>query len=202
MAEKQNIQELLLVKPDFIGFIFYEQSTRNATDKLDGDLLNNFPADINKVGVFVDASIEFIIHQQKKYSLDFIQLHGSETPAFCATIKALKFKVIKAFSVNEIFDFTTLNDFEPYCEYFLFDTKGKYAGGNGVKFDWNILATNPINKTFFLSGGVELSDIEQIKNLKSQVNNFYALDVNSKFETAPALKNIGQIAVLKNAIEY
>lgn len=196
MRESQNIKDLLKFAPDYMGFIFYEKSPRNASEVLDENILMHFPQTTLKTGVFVNASLEFINEKIEKFQLDALQLHGNESPEFCKQLKINNIQIIKAFSVDETFDFGQLTDYENAVDYFLFDTKGINHGGNGVKFNWKILETATINKPFFLSGGVDLEDMEEIQLLKSKVKNFFALDVNSKFETSPGLKNVDKIEKL------
>jgi phosphoribosylanthranilate isomerase len=197
MRDDQNIKDLIVLKPDFIGFIFFERSPRNVGENLNTELLLSFPSTIKKVGVFVDATIDFIKEKRGKYKLDYIQLHGHETPEYCHQLSTLNYQLIKAFSVNEDFDFSTLKAYESSCEFFLLDTKGKNPGGNGLKFNWVILEKAKINKPFFLSGGIELEDIEKLWTFNFGLSTLYAIDINSKFEKAHGLKDIEKIKKLK-----
>jgi phosphoribosylanthranilate isomerase len=196
MRDSQNIADLMQLSINFMGFIFYDKSPRNAGNNLDVDLLLSFPKIIKKVGVFVDAETEFITNKVNEYKLDFLQLHGHENPYYCQSLHKLGFKIIKAFSINESFDFSTLEAYNPYCEYFLFDTKGKNLGGNGLKFDWTLLNQYKLTKPFFLSGGIELSDMSEVTKLKEKHGSFFAIDVNSKFEISPGLKDVAKVKKL------
>jgi phosphoribosylanthranilate isomerase len=109
--------------------------------------------------------LEEIITKIKKYDLNLIQLHGNESVAFCESLKDEKVKIIKVFSVNDDFDFSILEPFETVCDYFLFDTKGKLPGGNGIVFDWKVLEKYPSTKPFFLSGGIGIDEIQSIQEL-------------------------------------
>jgi len=200
MREEQNIADLLALKPDFMGFIFYDKSPRNVADLLNQELLISFPTETKKVGVFVNATLKFIKEKKEKYGLDYIQLHGHESPEFCYQLLAINYHIIKAFSVDEDFDFGTLAAYEQFCDFFLFDTKGKNPGGNGKKFNWNILENNAIRKPFFLSGGIELEDMATIQSLQTRIPNLFSLDVNSKFEISAAVKDISKIRILKEYI--
>ena len=182
MKFPENILKVGALLPDFMGFIFWEKSSRY----FDGEI-PRLPKYIKKVGVFVDESIENIQSKIEKYNLDCIQLHGTESVEFCQKLKELPIEIIKVFSIKDNFNFEILNVFESVCDYFLFDTKGKLPGGNGTTFDWNLLKKYPSNKPFFLSGGI---GIEEIKLLKIMNLPVYGIDVNSKFETEPGLKNI------------
>lgn len=194
MRDKANLAQLVELKPDFIGFIFYDKSPRFVGDLLDENFVRSIPKPIKKVGVFVNSNPDYILRIVKKYDLQFIQLHGHETPDFCRNLKSRGVNVIKAFSIDEAFNFGTLNNYKPHCDYFLFDTKGQSLGGNGIAFDWKILERYQYSdKPFFLSGGLSLENISQVKDLGIKV---YGLDVNSKFETEPALKDIEKLRQL------
>lgn len=187
MKYPKNIEEISSLNPDYMGFIFWEKSKRN----MDIESIPEIPETINKVGVFVDASINEISTKIKQYQLQTIQLHGNETVNFCKNVKKLGVDVIKAFSVNSEFNFNTIKEYVPFVDYFLFDTKGKLPGGNGITFDWKILEQYPFYKPFFLSGGIGKTEIDAIKKfLKTDVaKNCIAIDVNSRFETKPGLKS-------------
>jgi phosphoribosylanthranilate isomerase len=181
MKFSENILKVGSLLPDFMGFIFWEKSSRY----FDGEM-PILPQTIKKVGVFVDESIEIIQSKIEKYDLDCIQLHGTESVAYCQKLKEIPIEIIKVFSVKDNFDFEILNNFESVCDYFLFDTKGELPGGNGTTFDWNILKKYPSIKPFFLSGGIGIEEIKLLKEINLPV---YAIDVNSKFETESGLKN-------------
>ncbi len=193
MRDTANLAELLELKPDFIGFIFYDKSPRFVGESLDEEFIKNIPKTSKKVGVFVNANPDFILRQVKRYDLQFVQLHGNETPDACRTLKSRGVNIIKAFSIDEAFNFNTLNNYNPHCEYFLFDAKGSQPGGNGVTFDWNTLKRYQNDKPFFLSGGLSLENIEQVAELGIKI---FGLDVNSKFETEPAFKDIEKLRQL------
>jgi len=195
MKYRENIQEIAALQPDYLGFIFYEKSKRNFNG-----IIPKIPNQIKKTGVFVDATKEFILEKVKKYNLKIVQLHGDESVDFCKEMKQNNVEVIKVFSVGEIFDFEQVKAYENVCDYFLFDTKGKDKGGNGITFNWKLLDSYSSKKPYFLSGGIGL---EEAKNLKifldSEVSkNCVAIDVNSKFEIKPGLKDIEK---LKNFIQ-
>lgn len=182
MKYPENILEVSQLLPDYLGFIFYEKSSRY----FDGEI-PEIPKSIKKVGVFVNETLEEINSKIKKYKLDLIQLHGKETSEFCQNLKKSTIEIIKVFSVDDNFDFSELEPFENVCDYFLFDTKGKLHGGNGIIFNWQILGNYKSKIPLFLSGGIGIDEIEKIKQLNLHI---YAIDVNSKFEIKPGLKNI------------
>lgn len=204
MKYPENMLEIAELKPDYLGFIFWGKSSRF----FDG-LLPNLSKSIQKVGVFVEATLGEILEKVDRYDLQMIQLHGSETVNFCKELKGttdklnqVQIKIIKAFSIDSEFDFEKLNEYETVCDYFLFDTKGKLPGGNGTAFDWNLLVNYNLSKPYFLSGGIGLQEITNIKEfIKSDISkNCIAIDVNSKFEIQPALKNEKELSLFKKLL--
>lgn len=203
MKFPENIQEIADLQPDFLGFIFYENSVRNYTENLIGSISES----IKKVGVFVNERHEKIIKTIQKYDLNMIQLHGKETESYCLELinqlnhNQLNTKIIKSFSVDDYFVFQILNDYQ-MVDYFLFDTKGILPGGNGTKFNWKILEKYHLEKPYFLSGGIGLDDVSSIKEfLKTPASKYcYALDVNSKFEIEAGLKNKEKIQQFKTQL--
>lgn len=187
MKYHENIVEISALHPDYLGFIFWKKSIRN----MDVDSIPKIQPSIKKVGVFVDASIDEIKTKVNLFQLDIIQLHGNESIAFCKELKKLNIEIIKVFSINNFFDFSILKDFIPQIDYFLFDTKGKLPGGNGITFDWKILENYPYEKPFFLSGGIGKTEVDAIKDFfQTEVaKKCIAIDVNSRFETKPAYKS-------------
>ncbi|MDR0873190.1 MAG: phosphoribosylanthranilate isomerase [Prevotellaceae bacterium] len=197
MKNPQNIQDLVKLNPDFIGFIFYEKSPRFCGKELQN--LDFVPKNIKKIGVFVNESTDKILEIAKKYGLDGVQLHGNETPEMCKTIKAQHFLCIKAFSIAESADFAQTKAYEGVADYFLFDTKthltpnpspqerGVY-GGSGQKFDWAILNDYQGNTPFLLSGGISADDAGNIRKITHPL--FFGIDINSKFEIEAGVKNV------------
>lgn len=192
MRENENIQQLVELQPNYIGFIFYSQSKRFVQENFQ---LSELPKDIQKVGVFVNENREFIKEKIKQYELDCIQLHGDESADFCQEMKKFS-TVIKAFGLDENFDFNQLENYKSVCDYFLFDTKTSEYGGSGKSFDWNLLKQVKTEVPFFLSGGISLESISEIKSYLDELPFLYALDVNSRFEIKPGLKNIEKLKIL------
>lgn len=192
MKNPENIVEAAALLPDFMGFIFWKPSPRFFSGNLP-----ELPKSIQKVGVFVDAEFTEIINKVQQYKLDFIQLHGNESPDFCESLQKENLKIIKAFSVGIAFDFTILKAYESVVDYFLFDTKGDAPGGNGQSFEWGILDIYNSPKPIFLSGGIGLESIENLQKLNIPI---FAVDVNSKFETSPGQKNIPFLQQFKNQL--
>lgn len=194
MREPENIHQLVEIQPDFIGHIFYEKSPRFVGEN---ELINEDES-INKVGVFVNESEDIILKKVRQYNLDFVQLHGNEPVELAESLKRSGIKVIKVFSVINTMPKEDIAAFENSVDYFLFDTKTKSYGGSGHKFDWSILKEYNSKVPFFLSGGIELDDLEEIKSLN--ISQLFAIDVNSKFEVSPGLKNIEQLKILKSRL--
>lgn len=187
MKYPENISEISALQPDYLGFIFWEKSKRNMTL----DSIPELHETTKKVGVFVDASIQEIATKINQYQLDIIQLHGNEPVIFCKNVKKLGVEVIKVFSIDSSFNFSVVKEYVFAVDYFLFDTKGKLPGGNGITFDWNILENYHYNIPFFLSGGIGNTEIDGLKEfLKSPAaKKCYGIDVNSRFEKKPGIKN-------------
>ena len=187
MKYQDNIKQVAALQPDYLGFIFYEKSARN----FDTKLIPKLPKSIKKTGVFVNADINFVEEKINKYNLQAVQLHGDESPEYCKKLKSKSIEIFKVFSIKDEFNFDVLKPYEDACDYFLFDTKGKLPGGNGYTFDWNVLNNYPSTKPFFLSGGLGVNEVEDIKHFfNSKASKYcYALDVNSKFEIEPGLKD-------------
>ncbi|NER12336.1 phosphoribosylanthranilate isomerase [Leptobacterium flavescens] len=195
MKYRDNIEAVVRLQPDYLGFIFWERSSRF----FDGEM-PEVPSHIKKTGVFVDASYEEITDKVNRYDLHAVQLHGNETPDLCKKLKGDNLEVIKVFSIKDHFDFSLLQPYEDVCDYYLFDTKGKLPGGNGYGFDWTILNQYPSKKPFFLSGGIGLDEVENVKRILKTDLPIYLIDVNSKFETAPGLKEEKDIKKFKEQL--
>ncbi|WP_239704655.1 phosphoribosylanthranilate isomerase [Tenacibaculum finnmarkense] len=213
MKYVQNIQEVAALQPDYLGFIFYEKSTRN----FEG-IIPDLPKEIKKAGVFVNEIPEIVVSLTEEYGLNMLQLHGDESPEYITTLKTiftesiadkkphLKYKtpeIVKVFGIKSsensenTFDFELLKPYEALVDFFLFDTKGKERGGNGITFDWSVLQKYNLTKPFFLSGGIGLEEVSEIKKLRALNLPIYALDVNSKFETSAGLKSVKDITKFK-----
>lgn len=188
MKYADNIREVSKLSPDFMGFIFYPESKRFVGNDFQ---IPDISLSVKKAGVFVNDSIENISENIKKHKLDYVQLHGDESPEFCKRIGE-KVKVIKAYGIDEQFDFSILSEYENCCEYFLFDNKANEYGGTGKSFDRNILRRYKLFKPYFLSGGIDSVSGGDLKP--------FAIDVNSKFEIEPGLKDITKLKLLKDEL--
>ncbi len=190
MREKRNIADLATIKPDMMGFIFYPPSSRFVGAIFDVAITEHIDEAISRVGVFVNESIEKVLQIRDQYGLDFVQLHGDESVNYCEALHDKDVQLIKVFSVGEHFDFSDLEAYEPYCSYFLFDTKGPLRGGNGRQFDWSVLQAYSGDLPIILSGGIGPQDVPAILEAVASMPAIQAIDVNSGFELAPAQKDI------------
>ncbi|QXP72593.1 phosphoribosylanthranilate isomerase [Tenacibaculum sp. AHE15PA] len=206
----ENIQQVAALQPDYLGFIFYEKSKRN----FEG-IIPDLPKEIKKAGVFVNEIPEIVVSLVEEYGLNMVQLHGDESPDYLQKLTAVfkesiaekhqkaKYKMpelVKVFGIKDAFDFDSLYPYLETVDYFLFDTKGRERGGNGVTFNWQVLENYPFEKPFFLSGGIGLEETSEIKKLQATNLPIYALDVNSKFESAPGIKKVKELKKFKNNV--
>jgi len=189
LRDPENIKAIVALEPDYMGFIFYNGTPRFVGD-LAVDILNSIPSNIIKTAVFVNEDVEHINAIINKYKFDAIQLHGNEGPEVCAMFKG-RVKVIKAFGISEDFDFEDLYAYVDHVDYFLFDTKTSIHGGSGETYDWGLLNDYKFDIPFFLSGGLSPENLESVKHIDQP--QFYGVDLNSKFEISPALKNIEKL---------
>ena len=191
LTKMDQIQELISLNTDFLGFIFYEKSPRFVLNHLSLEEISEINHQ-GKVGVFVNESIEKIAEITEKAKLSFIQLHGDEDEKFIKDLRKnvkKEVKLIKVFRVGETFNFQ-FSIFNSLVDYFLFDTDSKAFGGTGKTFDWQILNEIEIPIPYYLSGGISLENIHQLSTINQQP---LALDINSKFETEPGIKNLEKI---------
>lgn len=197
MREGNNLRDLAKLNPDYVGLIFYSQSKR-FTGALDPSFLECLPPSVKRTGVFVNATTEEIREKIALYHLNAIQLHGAESSAFCKSFSDKPVEVIKAFGIDDQFDFNLLNEYAEAVDFFLFDTKTPQHGGSGLTFNWDLLRNYPLDTPYFLSGGLSLENLSSLETLKD--SRLYAIDLNSKFETRPGLKDIAKLTAVFNEI--
>lgn len=201
MRSLENIAAIKALPINYMGFIFYKDSPRNASHAkgLEAALSDeNWNSDIKRVGIFVDVEIDAVFHHVHDYNLDYVQLHGSESPEYCRTLLDLwgatsmrSAKLIKAFSIGDASDFDQVQAYETLCSLFIFDTKGINKGGNGTKFDWSLLKHYQGIIPFLLSGGIDETSAEAIRKLPFP--QLAGVDINSRFETEPGLKDVTKV---------
>ncbi len=185
MRDPENIREIAALDPDYMGFIFYKESKRFVGDGFMAP--PDLGRDIKRVGVFVNSSTEDLLSLIDRHRLDLVQLHGTESVDQCREVHTKGVGTIKAFAVDENFDFDRLGPYKEAVDYFLFDTKGPDFGGNGRVFDWRILKRYDQQTPFFLSGGISPLQVEGLKLVQGM--NIHALDVNSRMEESTGIKS-------------
>ncbi len=194
MRDQENIREVAALGPDYMGFICFSSSPRYVGE--DFKIPAGLPRDIKKVGVFVNETIANVVRLSTKHGFDMVQLHGTESVEMCKELRQRELVVIKVFPMHDLFDFDQLTSFKGVVDYFLFDTKGPFHGGNGVTFDWNILNKYDQEIPFFHSGGISPASIKSIPDLKGM--KVHALDLNSGVEQSPGLKDLVRIKQMLN----
>lgn len=197
MKHAANIAAVADLRPDYLGFIFYAKSPRFISE-VSSELIKYVPASIKTTGVFVNEELDVVKAYIIKYNLKAVQLHGNESVAFCKALKGTGAEVIKAFGVDGHFDFDQLKAYEEVVDYFLFDTQTIAHGGSGRVFDWELLSNYQLKTPYFLSGGIDLQHVSAIKKINDP--RLYAIDVNSKFEIEPGLKEVEKLKEFKIAI--
>lgn len=198
MRETLNCEQVAVFQPDFMGFIFVKKSPRYVGEHF--VIPNTLPKTIQKVGVFVDESVEKIAELANSAGFDHVQLHGKEDSEMIDQLKKKGLKVIKAISVASQTDLHELTSFAVLPDYFLFDTKkGNEVGGTGERFDWSILDSYALDVPFFLAGGLDALGTEEAVKLAQKLP-LYALDFNSKLEISPALKEVEKIKEVANIL--
>ncbi len=193
MRETGNIIAAADLKPEILGFIFYPESPRFAGKLLNPESLKYLPEDIRLAGVFVDADYVHISETIRKFSLDIVQLHGHESPDLCYRLKQDGICVIRAFNIKKDTQFKSLSGFIACTDFFLFDANTEKYGGSGQKFDWQILDSYDLDHPFFLSGGIGPGDAAVISGISAP--SFYGIDLNSRFEIEPGLKDIDKLKI-------
>ena len=186
MREAENIRAVEALGVDWMGFIFWEHSSRCVSQRP-----AYLPTRAKRVGVFVDESLDVVCQHVEAFGLDVVQLHGSESPAFLNDLRSLcdaRLLIVKAFSIATRDDLLQTSLYEGLADYFLFDTKAQFVGGNGRKFDWSVLAHYDGSIPFLLSGGIGPDDASRLSAFSHP--RLAGIDLNSRFEISPALKNV------------
>ncbi len=201
ITEMKQLQQLDGLEIDFAGLIFYKESPRYIGDKISKKELKKADLDTKKVGVFVNPEMIEVLDAIDDYGLDVVQLHGDESPEMCEDLSS-EVEVIKVFSIKdnkEDID-KMVADYDAVCDYYLFDKATDYSiGGTGKQFDWTILTKAKIEKPFFLSGGIGVEDAAKIKAFTHP--DFFGVDINSKFEKSPGVKDMGMVLQFRQAMK-
>jgi phosphoribosylanthranilate isomerase len=203
ITQLKQLQQLDRLNIDFAGLIFYKESPRYVGNTIKGSDLQDSDFELKKVGVFVDAEYDEIMKTIDAYGLDIVQLHGNEEPLLCESLSD-SVEVIKVFSIGgsdaKAVD-ELLADYDEVCDYYLFDTAvpGGAKGGTGVQFNWKILADSTIEKPFFISGGIGPDDTAKLKKFKHP--DFFGVDINSRFEKEPGVKDLAMVLQFKQGLK-
>ncbi len=201
ITEMKQLQQLDGLDIDFAGLIFHKDSPRYIGDKLVKKEIKKADFDLKKVGVFVDPELIEVLDAIDEYGIDVVQLHGNESPEMCEDLSA-EVEVIKVFHIKdgkENID-KMVAEYDAVCDYYLFDKATDYSiGGTGQQFDWSILSKAKIEKPFFLSGGIGLEDAAKVKAFKHP--DFFGIDINSRFEKSPGIKDMAAILQFRQALK-
>ena len=201
ITEMKQLQQLDGLDIDFAGLIFYKESPRYIGDKISKKELKSADFDLKKVGVFVNPEMIDVLDAIDEYGLDAVQLHGDESPEMCEDLSS-EVEVIKAFRVTDGTDIDKMvAPYDAVCDYYLFDTGGlkESLGGTGQQFDWSILTKAKIEKPFFLSGGIGVADAAKVKAFTHP--DFFGIDINSRFEKSPGVKDMGAVLQFRQAMK-
>ena len=200
ITQLKQLQQLDGLNIEYAGMIFVKDSPRYVGDSLDKDAVKNADFDLKKVGVFKNPEMIDVLDAIDEYGLDVVQLHGEESPEMCEDLSD-EVEVIKVFNLTGDEDVDALvADYDAVCDYYLFDTKAEgETGGTGKKFDWKILTKAKIEKPFFLSGGIAVEDIAALKKFKHP--DYFGVDINSRFEKEPGVKDMGQVLLFKQGMK-
>lgn len=196
MHEPENILEVAKLRPDYMGFIFFAHSKRNALD-INPEIIKALPEGITRVAVFVDSTADEILEKTSRFEIKTLQLHGNESPELCKVLKNEGYVIIKAISIDDKLP-EDLDRFVGNVDFFLFDTSGTSPGGNGIKFDWKALNNYKLKIPFFLSGGIDPQDTDQI--IRTIPKECQVIDINSRFEDYPGHKNIDKLNAFINKL--
>jgi phosphoribosylanthranilate isomerase len=188
MRDMENIISVAQLEPEYMGFIFFEKSPRYVGPNF---TMPDFDKSVRKVGVFVNENYDLVMRHVEKYGLHYVQLHGGEPVALVKQLSAAGIGVFKVFPVDGNFDFNFTKPFAPYVDFFLFDTKGRYHGGNAFAFNWQLLEKYDQQIPFLLSGGIGPENVKEIAALEGM--NLHALDINSGVEISPGLKDMQKV---------
>ncbi len=193
IQQPENLQQIAALQPDYMGFIFYPKSPRYVLPHLNASDFQNIPESIKKIGVFVNGDPEVIMEYVEQFNLDGIQFHGDESPETIYKFRNIGLVLFKAFGLQDDFDFDfdILKEYEHAVDFFLFDTKTAQYGGSGQKFNWNILKNYSSLKPFLLSGGIGVEELEDFLSIQDLP--IHAVDLNSRLEISPGLKDIDKV---------
>ncbi len=186
MREAENVAAVAALGISMMGFILYDKSARYVDEEAP-----QTPETLDRVGVFVNSSVGEVLEFAQFHKLKYVQLHGMESPAMCRQLRSYGLGVIKAISVASADDLKRTRQYDGFVDYLLFDTKCESHGGSGVRFDWSILESYKDTTPFLLSGGIDSDSADEINNISHPA--FAGIDLNSRFEISPALKDVEKL---------
>lgn len=152
---------------------------------------SHLPVQTHRVGVFVNEKKQAVMTYADRFGLDYVQLHGNESPEYCRSLHSTGIKIIKAFAIAHVHDLQQTIHYEKFCEYFLFDTLSGQYGGSGRCFDWKILQAYNRDIPFILSGGIGPKSVQALSKFHHPCLAGY--DINSHFELSPGEKDTERI---------
>jgi len=202
ITEVEQLSALHGIGATFGGLIFYPRSPRYVLRHMTTSQIKK-ENQVNKVGVFVNAHADEVLQMVDECRLHMVQLHGDESPRYCEKI-ADYISVVKAFRISETDNIQwRIQEYMNVCDMFLFDTEGAGYGGTGKKFNWDQLKNVSVGKPYFLSGGIEAGDVDKLKSFVAgpEAKALFAVDINSKFETSPGVKDLDKVAAFIKALQ-
>lgn len=202
MTDINQVRQLNDLGVHFCGFIFYPKSPRYVLNTNTTDTIKKIKGNINKVGVFVNEKEDTVLKMVDECGLYLVQLHGDESPRTCENLSNYV-TTVKAFRISEQDNILwKIKDYQDVVDMFLFDTEGVGYGGTGKKFNWSMLKGLSIRKPFFLSGGIQPEDVHQLAEFMQDpvAKDLFAVDINSRFEIAPGIKNLALVQEFVNSV--
>jgi phosphoribosylanthranilate isomerase len=202
LTSVNQVRQLNELGIEFAGFNFYKRSPRYVHKSMPSTAIKKMRGKINKVGVFVDEDVDEVLRTVDDCGLYLVQLHGNESPHYCEKISNY-ITVIKVFRLSDDDNVEwKIKDYYDVADMFMFDTDTTAFGGSGKKFNWQLLKDIKIKKPFFLAGGISVDDADELKKFSQQAvaKDLFAVDINSKFEITPGVKDIELIKGFKKRL--
>jgi phosphoribosylanthranilate isomerase len=198
ISEPESLQAAVQAGARFVGFVFFERSPRFVAAPMAAELARQVGTAVRTVGLFVEPSDDFLDHVVTQTPLDMIQLHGKEAPGRVQEIRQrFSIPVVKALPVGEAADLEAVSAYEPVADWLLFDAKppknvAALPGGNGIAFDWKLLAGRRFARPWMLSGGLNAGNLAEAVEMTGATT----IDVSSGVEDRPGHKSVEKIRTL------